>query len=234
MSVAEARYRIQNLKRRYLLLRALEIILYASAGFLLVFALTGLFTVSLIWKFSLSSVIVLIVIAQQAWHYKLFSLSHTVFIQYLNSHYLQLEESADLFMQAETALNLLQQLQLEKTLNNFNSLYPQIRLPNSLVRSFVIFVVGALFYFGLTAFVPKPILNRKIAGNSPLELIKGIEVIKDQAPKITIDNLNQFTRISFSDKLIVPVKSTLRDDYGLVGRIDYCNREQGKWGVCKV
>lgn len=319
MSLAEARYRIQNLKRRYVLLRALEIILYASAGFLLVFALTGLFTVSLIWKFSLSSLIVLIVIAQQAWHYKLFSLSHTIFIQYLNSHYPQLEESADLFIQVETGLNPLQQLQLEKTLSIFNSLYPQIRLPNSLVRSFVIFVMGAIFYVGLTAFVPKPILNRKIVGNSPLELIKGtenpksviikklsievippaytalkksiaesphlltpegsvvnwtanfsdevtvakilfsgrdsvimkkidansysvtsvtnesgfyqiqwqdnnetitsdyykIEVIKDQVPKVTIDNLNQFTRLSYSDKLTVPVKSTLRDDYGL-------------------
>jgi hypothetical protein len=42
-----------------------------------------------------------------------------------------------------------------------------------------------------------------------------IELIKDQVPKVTIDNLNQFTRLSFSDKLTVPVKSTLRDDYGL-------------------
>ena len=319
MSVAKARYRIQNLKRRYVLLRALEIILYASAGFFLVFALTGLFTSFLIWKLSLSSLIVLIVIAQQAWHYKLFSLRHSVFIQYLNSHYPQLEESVDLFIQVETGLNPLQQLQLEKTLSVFNSLYPQIRLPNSLVRSFVIFVMGAIFYFGLTAFVPKPILNRKIARNSPLELIKGtenpksviiknlsievmppaytalkksiaesphllipegskikwianfsdeitqakilfsgkdsvtmkkidvdsysvtsvtnesgfyqiqwqyndetittdfykIELIKDQVPKVTIDNLNQFTRLSFTEKLTVPVKSTLRDDYGL-------------------
>jgi hypothetical protein len=162
MSVAEARYRIQNLKRRYVLLRALEIILYATAGFLLVFALAGLFTSSLVWKLSLSLLVGLIITLQQVLHYKLFSLSHIVFIQYLNRHYPQLEESADLFMQAEVGLNPLQQLQLEKTLNNFNSLYPQIRVPNSLVRSFVIFIVGALFYVGLTAFVPKPILGNQI------------------------------------------------------------------------
>ena len=319
MSVAEARYRIQTLKRRYLLLRALEIILYASAGFLLVFALTGLFTSSLIWKLSLSSFAVLIIVTQQVLHYKIFSLSHIVFIQYLNRHYPQLEESADLFMQAETAMNPLQQLQLEKTLNNFNSLYPKIKLPNSLAKSLVVLVVGVLFYFGLTAFLPKPILTTEVAGSSPLEQINGrkkpkavtikklsievsppaytaiknstaesphllipegsvvnwtanfsdeiiqakilfsgkdsivmkkmdansysttrvtnesgfyqiqwqydndtitsdyykIELIKDQVPKVTIDNLNQFTRFSFSDNLTVLVKSTLRDDYGL-------------------
>ncbi|MDZ7648642.1 MAG: DUF4175 family protein [Cytophagales bacterium] len=222
-------------------------------------------------------------------------------------------------MQVETGLNPLQQLQLEKTLNNFNSLYPQIKVPNSLVRSFVIFIVGALFYVGLTAFVPKPILGNQVTIDSPLQEIKGssnpkvasikkltievtppaytaikkstaesphllipegsrinwtvdfsdeitqatilfsrkdsvvmkktedssysasiaanesgfyqiqwkhnnetitsdfykIELIKDQVPKVTIDNLNQFTRLSFSDKLSVPVKSTVRDDYGL-------------------
>jgi hypothetical protein len=162
MSVAEARYRIQNLKQRYVLLRALEIILYASAGFLLVFALAGLFTTSLVWKLSPSLLAGLIVIIQQVLHYKLLSLSHTVFIQYLNRHYPQLEESADLFLQVEAGLNPLQQLQLEKTLNNFNFLYPQIKVPNSLVRSFVIFIVGALFYVGLTAFVPKSIFNSQI------------------------------------------------------------------------
>ncbi|MDZ7648643.1 MAG: hypothetical protein U5K54_16480 [Cytophagales bacterium] len=73
MSVAEARYRIQNLKRRYLLLRVLEITLYAAAGFLLVFAFTGLFTSSLVWKFFFSSLAGLIIIVQQAMHYKLFS-----------------------------------------------------------------------------------------------------------------------------------------------------------------
>lgn len=319
MSVAEARYRIQNLKQRYVLLRALEIILYASAGFLLVFALAGLFTTSLVWKLSPSLLAGLIVIIQQVLHYKLLSLSHTVFIQYLNRHYPQLEESADLFLQVEAGLNPLQQLQLEKTLNNFNFLYPQIKVPNSLVRSFVIFIVGALFYVGLTAFVPKSIFNSQSVDNTSLERITGtnnpttaiieklsievtppaytsirkstaesphllipegsrinwtasfseeitmakilysgkdsvvmkkiddssysasiaanesgfyqiqwlhnnetvssdyykIELIKDQVPKVTIDNLNQFTRLSFSDKLTVPVKSTLRDDYGL-------------------
>ena len=42
-----------------------------------------------------------------------------------------------------------------------------------------------------------------------------IEVVKDELPKIAITNLNQFTRLSFSDQLSIPLKATLSDDYGL-------------------
>lgn len=319
MSVAEARYRIQNLKRRYLLLRSAEIVLCACAGFLFAFALIGLFSSAAGWRLAISIGTGLVVFFRQVFHYRLPTLSHTAFTQYLNRHYPQLEESADLFMLADAELNSLQQLQRERTLSRFNSLYPQIKMPHSLVRSSVIFVVGVLFYIGLTAFVPKTLMNPGSGSNSPLELIIGnqdpkavvieelgieitppayttikkskaesphliipegskvswvadfsdevirakiifsgkdsvtlkktgahlystshivnergfyqvqwehnkgisiseyykIELIKDQAPKVTIDNINQFTRLPFSDKLVVPVKSTLRDDYGL-------------------
>jgi hypothetical protein len=128
MSVAEARYRIQNLKRRYVLLRSTRDYSVCIRWIFVSLCIGWTFyRTSLVWKLSLSLLAGLIVIIQQAWHYKLFSLSHTVFIQYLNRHYPQLEESADLFIQVEAGLNPLQQLQLEKTLNNFNFLYPQIR-----------------------------------------------------------------------------------------------------------
>lgn len=42
-----------------------------------------------------------------------------------------------------------------------------------------------------------------------------IEVIKDQPPQIEITNLEQFTKVSITDSWSVPVKATLRDDYGL-------------------
>jgi hypothetical protein len=42
-----------------------------------------------------------------------------------------------------------------------------------------------------------------------------IEVIADQPPKITIDNLNQFTKLALRDKLSLTIQSTLSDDYGL-------------------
>jgi hypothetical protein len=319
MSIQEANDRIQNLKRRYLLTRSLEIVLYAVATFLLIYALSGLFTAQLEWKIGIAAVAGMIVIAERTIHYKLLSLNHSAFIQFLNQRYPQLEESADLLIKNNSSLNLLQQLQLEKTLAKFNLLYPEIKLPNSILQSVIVFTVGVIFYFGLTAFVPKPIVGEDSSFESPLENIAGnaeptiaiinkltiqitppeytaikpstaenpsliipegsrvtwtasfssaikeakillsgkdsltmkmsdslnysarveitesgfyqvqwkdqnkivtsdyykIEVVKDQVPKLSIDNLNQFTQFTFSDKLSVSVKSTLRDDYGL-------------------
>lgn len=42
-----------------------------------------------------------------------------------------------------------------------------------------------------------------------------IEIIADQPPKITIDNLNQFTKLALRDKLSLTIQATLADDYGL-------------------
>lgn len=319
MSIQEANDRIQNLKRRYLLTRSLEIVLYSVGAFLLTYAFIGLFTAQPEWKIGIASMIGLIVASERTIHYKLLSLNHAAFIQFLNQRYPQLEESADLFLKDNSNLNLLQQLQLQKTLVKFNALYPEIKLPNSILQSAIVFTAGVIFYFGLTAFVPKPIVGRDSHFESPLENITGnaeptiaiinkltiqitppeytsikpftaetpgiiipegsrvtwtaafsstieeskillsgkdsvtmksgdslnysarseisesgfyqvqwkdqnkkvtsdyykIEVVKDQVPKLSIDNLAQFTQLSFSDKLSVSVKSTLRDDYGL-------------------
>ncbi|NOT73941.1 MAG: hypothetical protein HOP08_03365 [Cyclobacteriaceae bacterium] len=42
-----------------------------------------------------------------------------------------------------------------------------------------------------------------------------IEVIKDEPPKVSITNLEQFTKLRFTDNLKVGVNSSLSDDYGL-------------------
>lgn len=319
MSKQEAHDRIQSLKRRYLLTRGLEIVLYAVAAFLLVFALTGLFTEQAELKTGIAVVMGLIVIAERLIHLKLLSLNHLAFIQFLNRQYPQMEESADLLLLNKTVLNPLQQLQLDRTLSRFDGLYPQIKLPNATIQSVVVFAICFVFYYGLTAFVPKPITGEGSRLETPMENIRGnaepkmaiidklsiqitppsytsvkantattpdliipegsgvtwtvtysagvanasivisgkdslimktkdsvnfstnaritesgfyqvqwkdqnkvitsdyykIEVIKDQPPRLSIDNLNQFTQLSFSDKLSIPVKSTLRDDYGL-------------------
>jgi hypothetical protein len=46
-----------------------------------------------------------------------------------------------------------------------------------------------------------------------------IEVINDHPPKITIDNLNQFTKLSFTNAIKIPVQSTITDEYGLTNAI---------------
>lgn len=42
-----------------------------------------------------------------------------------------------------------------------------------------------------------------------------VEVIKDHPPQISIEELNQFIILSYTDKLTVNVKASLSDDYGL-------------------
>jgi len=42
-----------------------------------------------------------------------------------------------------------------------------------------------------------------------------IDVVKDQPPKISISNLQQFTELEYQDKLSIQVRSNLSDDYGL-------------------
>ncbi len=43
-----------------------------------------------------------------------------------------------------------------------------------------------------------------------------LKAIADQAPKITIDNLSQFTQLSVDDSKMIQLHTTLADDYGLV------------------
>lgn len=323
MSLTEARYRLQSLKTRYVLLRAGEILLLAVATFLFVFSLAGLFTTLSIWQLvpAIGAAVVMALI--QTMRYKLIGLTPDVFTTYLNQHYPQLEESADLFLKNDESMNALQQLQMQRTLNHFNELYPQIKLPNALVRSTVICFVSVGVYVLLSSFgptirssqtnSPDPVIRdigkseektapfikelriqitppsytgiRPTTSGTPhLSLPEGsevtwlatfsspvekallvfsgkdsitlqkqnettlrvsrqitesgfyqlqwisegkkissdfykIEVVKDQAPKISIDNLNQFTKLALTDNLSVAVKSTLADDYGLTGAI---------------
>jgi len=316
MSSEEARYRIKKLKARYYLLRGGEIILLSSAVALVIGSVLYLLPVSSVIK--LLTTIGLGVAFVISWiiRYQLFQLTDRKFIQYLNAHYPQLEESADLLLAATVSLSGLQNLQLQKVLQRFDEIYPEIKLPNRLIQSVVAFIVCMAAYLVLTSFAPprtkssesnvtnlattlsnqpkgsaaisflsisvsppaytglksfeSPSSNLKVPEGSSvtwsvefsdsikdaLLLLSGkdsvalvaksnsyfttldltesgfyqirwrddktirsdyfrIEIVNDQSPKIMIDNLNQFTRLSFADKLTVPLKATLSDDYGL-------------------
>lgn len=319
MSLTEARYRIDSLKRRYLLLRTGEIVLLSVAISLLLFSTTALLGAGRFLSYGVSMAGAGIVIAVQIIRYKLIGLTPAAFTVYLNQHYPQLQESADLFLREEASMNALQQLQRQRTLDQFNTLYPQIKLPHALVRSTIICFLAISIHLLLSSFLPVsssreltpasetmqdlgksdeksiPFIKQlrvtitppaytgikssradnphltfpegstitwQATFSSPVEkslLVLGgkdsvamkaqgketahvtlliaesgfyqlqwkasektvrsdfykMEVIKDQAPKVTIDNLNQFTRLSLTDNLSVKVKSTIADDYGL-------------------
>ncbi len=319
MNAEEIRYSLSKLKWRYLSLRLFEISLLALATFLLTNALASLWVSPSVQKFLLSILSGLIVFALRFIHYRLHKLDTSFFIRYLNERYKQLKESSDLLIRDENELTTLQQLQKEKILQQFNQIYPEIKLPHHIRQSFGIFVGCSVIYFALSSFAVstkqvfiEPVSTRKeikpidkdlsapfiqslsisitppaytqlksftaesfnltlaegsrvkwlaefsgdvtdakilFSGRDSSNLIKNnaliyskekvitesgfyqiqwsdknkihlsdyykIEIIKDQLPKISIDNLTQFTKLGINDNLTIEVKSSLSDDYGL-------------------
>ncbi len=317
MSTPEALNRITSLKNRYLTLRWIELFLLAGAAVFFVWAFLFLLNVSLLMKISASVAAVVLVITIGTVRYRLFQWSNKEFIQHLNSNYPQLEESADLLLSDADLLTGLQKLQMQKTVQRFDSIYPEIKLPNVLPQSLGIFVLCAIAYFGLISFTSPPIeateeapiniapvidnpakesarisflsisvappsytqiktftsstpdlkvpegsevrwtvkfsspvthpkiflsgkdsidlrlvndqysttLNLNESGfyeiqwTDHLKVVRSdyykIEIIKDLAPKVVVDNLNQFTRLSLADQRKLTLQSTLTDDYGL-------------------
>ena len=282
-----------------------------------IWALLYMFNASVATKIIMSVAVVVVVIIIGMVRYRLFQLSNKEFIQYLNSNYPQLEESADLLQSDADLLTSLQKLQLQKTVQHFDSIYPEIKLPNFLPQSLGIFVLCAVAYFGLISFISppsetteeapiniasvidnpakesatisflsisvappsytqiktftsstpdlkvpegsevrwsvnfsSPVTHPKIflSGKDSIDLrllndqyttsvnlnesgfyqiqwtdnqkvvrsdYYKIEIIKDQVPKVVVDNLNQFTRLSLADQRKLTLQSTLTDDYGL-------------------
>lgn len=317
MSTTEALNRISNLKNRYLALRWIELFLLSGAAVFFVWAFLYLMNVSFLTKLVVSVVAIAIVVTTGIVRYRLLQLSNKEFIQHLNSTYPQLEESADLLLSDIDLLTGLQRLQLQKTVQHFDHIYPEIKLPHFLPQSLGIFSLCTIAYFGLISFtspavkktgetqiniapaidhqaktnatisflsisivppsytqikpftsstpdlkVPEgsevlwsvdfssPVTRPKIfiSGKDSIDLrllsdqystsIKinesgfyqiqwtdnqkpvrsdyyKIEIIKDLAPKVVVDNLNQFTRLSLADQRKLILQSTLTDDYGL-------------------
>ena len=321
MSKSEAINRVTHLKNRYLLFRFIEIVLLAVASVLFAWMVSSLFSNSLQLKLSISLSLVLLITTWRIVHLQLYRFNNTLFVQYLNSHYIILEESADLLLKEDASLSELQQLQLQKTIQRFGALYPTIKIPNSIPQTTGILIISFIGYVILGSFAPiysgsqteKSIvdlykLNAKVESGAAIisflsikvsppvytnlsafesttsnlkvpegshvkwnihfsdsilfahillsgkdsidfTLNKGnyqsniqvsepgfyqiqwqdaklhiseyfkIEVIKDESPKISIADLNQFTRLSFANQLQVSLKANLSDDYGLTNAV---------------
>jgi hypothetical protein len=321
MSTAEAKYKVVVLKRRYVTFRAVEIFLLSLGAGLLTWAFLSFLSSSLMAKIAVPIAVACVVVVQRIIRYQLFQLNDNHFVSYLNTHYLQLQASADLLLQEKNSLTGLQQLQWQRTSEKFDALYPEIKLPHSIKQSAAIFVLCALLGFALVSFTNKsdlsasdksidvttinknkseiaasvtnltiPIVPPLYTGLKPFQsnspnviapegstmtwlvkfsdtvsnaklLLSGkdslvfrsdkgeyvlamklsdagfyqlqwtsnnkisrsdyykLEVIKDQVPKVTVDNLNQFTRLSANAQPVVEVRSTLADDYGLTDAV---------------
>ncbi|MFZ2904687.1 MAG: hypothetical protein WAZ98_00670 [Cyclobacteriaceae bacterium] len=317
MSNTQARYYLNSLKKRYLLIGLTEAILIAVGIIMLVYGLTGLFIASASLKIVVAGVPGLLMFTARILQKNLIRFQTSHIIQFMNAQYPDLQESADLILLQEDELTLLQQLQCEKTLAAFENIYPAVKLPNRLVQAIGIFIGCSLSYFVLSGFAITETVTPLIPGaqqqiipvnaadavfieslsiqvtppsytgiasyksknlsasipegsriewmisfsSQPIDahiIFPGrdsarlnpagnysftfsqafatsafyqlqwrdtlgayrsdyykIDLIKDQPPKITVANLEQFTALLHTDDLVIDVKADLRDDYGL-------------------
>lgn len=186
----EARHKLNRLRRNYFLLRSAEITLQSFGVGLVAYAIPdggGVEAVSIKIIASIisgSGVLILLF-----YYYRLHQPDDSSYARFLNQRFPQLKESADLMLFEEHELTGLQQLQRIKTIEQFNIIYPSIKLPHHLVRSFVILLISLLVYFIASSFSK----SRKININNPIPagnlqtLNKGAQSVSIRSLSMVID-----------------------------------------------
>ena len=201
----QARYKLGRLKRKYLLYRFAEIAFLSLGLALIVYSILDWFQVesSLIRIFiSILSGFGLLTIV--FYHHKLHLLSDRSFTQFLNQNFPQLKESADLMLYHENELTSLQQIQLVKTIEQFNLIYPTVKLPHHLVRSFAVLIFSSLIYFVASSFsnLRTSNLSNSIPAEKLQTLNNGAQSVSIRSISLTINppvytGLKSFTSTSF-------------------------------------
>ncbi|HEU5291619.1 MAG TPA: DUF4175 family protein [Cyclobacteriaceae bacterium] len=152
MSIDQARYYLNSLKNRYILLRSTEVFLLAAGVAMLVFTLEGFVIVSASLKIGISIVAGLIVCIVRILRLELHRFSRVNVVQFVNERYPGFQESADLLLNEDENLTSLQQLQKGKVLEKFKQLYPTIKLPQRIGQAAIVFVACSILYIVLSGF----------------------------------------------------------------------------------
>src|SRR5262249_41646114 len=97
MSATEARYHLLRLKRKYSMIRMTEALLLALAAALITYAVACWFVLPSYGLWLLAGVAGLSCFIIRSLQLGLWQISEAGVIHYMNQHYPQLEESADLF-----------------------------------------------------------------------------------------------------------------------------------------
>ncbi len=317
MSDDKPTYFLSRLKFRYRMLRLIEIIFLAGGTVLMTFAISSFFITGSTISVSGSLMAGLFVFGMRFRHYKLAKLTNSRLTSYLNSTYPQLQQSADLLMIHNDSLTNLARIQKQRVIDEFNRLYPEIKVPQQVGQAFGIFIACVLGYLALSSFsdsrrgdmaavkntktdhrandstsadlegirlttqppqytglktstttipnlhVPEGSLvtwqiefsndiehgtvnfsnldsidlksestgkyfTKRIINESGFYQVKWtdhgkphasdyfkIEVVQDLPPKVTVDNLSQFTKLTIQDNQQISLTSSIADDYGL-------------------
>lgn len=176
-------YRLKRLSIRYTLVRSVEVCAVAIAAGFLGWALLGWVYIGEALRWSLTIGAGVITGLTLAYFRNLFRADANFLIHYLNNHYPQLEDSADLLTGKEEDLSLIQRIQQARVTGRFDELYPEIKLPNKIGTTSV--VAASLFVVALLLMAFAPEADQRI--NSQLK--KEIDQVNSQADKIKLENL---------------------------------------------
>jgi hypothetical protein len=190
MSTEQARYYLTSLKNRYTLLRITEIILISVGVAMLAFTISGFFIVSGVVKLSIAMFSGLTLVVLRGFQKNLHRISNYNFVQFVNMRYPDLQESADLLLQKENELTDLQHLQKKKVLQEFEKIYPTIKLPNQIGQAIGIFLVCVTAYVSLSGFA----------------ITSGKEQLANEKVQLQIKPLDAAPKAVFIESLTISVK----------------------------
>ena len=152
MNDTEARNYLLRMKHKYKLLRLIEVCLISISINLVVFGLCQILLVPSFASYGISIGAGVLFFIFRCIQLNISKIGANELVSYVNQHYSQLEESADLLLKEDTGLTPLQQIQKLKTIQQFKLLYPSIKLPNTMGLASIIFVLSILCYVALSSF----------------------------------------------------------------------------------
>ena len=170
-------YYFDQIKRKYQWIRGTEIFLWSMAIAVLAFFLLALFSIPSFIPILAATVFFVTTAFIGSGYVKLFNTREKDLALYLNKHYPTLQESADLLLVNDQNLTALQQLQKRRVMQQFEKIYPGIKLPHHLGRATIIFVISIALSAGLAAFS-----NRVGQGTATLMATRSTESAKKDSP----------------------------------------------------
>ncbi|HKZ38988.1 MAG TPA: hypothetical protein VJ184_15100, partial [Chryseolinea sp.] len=143
------------MKRKFQLLRSIEVFLWSVAVGLFCFYVSQLFFIHTHTSLAITLAVALGVAVAGGRKLHIFNIRGKDLAIYINHKYPQLEASADLLLEGDETLTSLQQLQKAKTIQNFEAIYPTINLPHHIGQAVGVLFLSALISTALTAFSNK-------------------------------------------------------------------------------
>lgn len=173
---------LQALKRRYLLVQGLEILLLALAFSLLAFSLVQLTSPSVLLQISVMAVVFISTLSISMYNRELNKVRLSDVASYLSTLYPSLQESTDLLLKEGNDLTPLQVLQRNRVEKEFNILTNEIKIPHQLGRTLLIVLFctasSVLFYWA------NPLYTNADETNLKSQLVPSTEVSDATLPQL--------------------------------------------------